>query len=1013
MSIELRLLATVAFRGREVTAPRLRNLIALLADDLRRGCGTDRLVEGLWPDEQPENPAKALRVLVSRVRAQLAADLIENTASGYRLTLDPGAVDTGVARELAARGAEALRRGDHHGALTAADDGLALWDGGDGDEYGPVAELRSRLTGTHRSLTRTRALALSLAGRPAEALEALRLLAAEDGHDEEVLLELLRSEAATAGAATALASYERYRRRLRDELGTDPGPALRALHRRLLRGEVVRKGVEHEPNALLGRANDLAAVTGMLTTSRVVTILGPGGLGKTRLAQAVSLDSACDVYFVPLAGVTGHVAHEVASVVGAGDPLHFRRPADVVSGIVNAIGQAPALLVLDNCEHVLDSVAELVRVLVSATREVRVLTTSRAPLGLSSEAVYRLPELPLATAVELFGQRARSARPGVELPADVVAGLCRQLDGLPLAIELAAARARIMSVPEIAARLDDRFALLRGGSRDTPSRHRTLHGVVEWSWNLLTESSRSAMGPLSVFPGGFTLSAAEHVLGAEARDILEHLTDQSLLKAVDTPAGVRFQMLETVREFCANRRDDTAVDAFLAWARQFGLAHHEAVFGADPIASAVLIEAEQDNLVRALRYGIERHDGATVASAASVLTSMWLLASNYDMTEAHVDDIGYVLAHYRPDPEFVEVTRTTAAICATTRFMIQGPRAVRSLVVLKRLPPAKPDTLARAAAALLCGEADTGEPLLIAAANFLESHIRESELDLPGALAAARTAQEQAERAAPWVQLSTRVRLGELCLHEGEIDEARHHFTAAYELFPDDIAHVAVSLVHTHLQAGDLDAAEWWLDSLLGGAGAGLDTDGGTPPLGVQAEILLARGEIEAGLRVWRDALRVLDSHGGTPYRVRSSGIDPWLNEVEATVVVAHAQHGRLDLVADLVGRLPDRLVSLLRHPTADPSPFLREFRVWGALLLAAGMAELAHRPRHAVRLIALAERCCFLRGHQPTMSPERARQAARDADRVAYDDAVSSYATLSRAELRIAALEELTHPDR
>jgi hypothetical protein len=333
--------------------------------------------------------------------------------------------------------------------------------------------------------------------------------------------------------------------------------------------------------------------------------------------------------------------------------------------------------------------------------------------------------------------------------------------------------------------------------------------------------------------------------------------------------------------------------------------------------------------------------------------------------------------------------------------------------VLKRLPPAKPDTLAKTVAALLSGDVDSGEPLLTAAANFVASHLKESGLDRPAALAAARKAQELTEKANPWPRLAAHVRVGELCLYAGETEEARHHFTIAYGLFPEDVAHVALSLVQTNLQAGDLDAAERWLASLTGNAGAYPGTDGSFP-LGVHAEILLARGEIDAGLRMWRDTLGQIDPHEGTPYRVRSSGIDPWLNEVQAAVVVAHAQHGRLDLVENLVAQLPGRLTWLLKHPTVNPSPFLREFLVWGALLLAVGMADLGKAPRHAVRLIALAERFCFLRGFQPTMAPERARQAAESADKAAYDDAVLSYAALSRDELRIAAIEALgARPDR
>ena len=338
-----------------------------------------------------------------------------------------------------------------------------------------------------------------------------------------MLAELLRGEAATLGPSAALDRYEAYRRSLRDELGTDPGPALQAVHQQLLQGTspVVRHGVAYEPNPLLGRDDDIAAVADLLRSVRVTSIVGPGGLGKTRLAQVVSRQAEQRiVHFVPLAGVAADddVAGEVAAALGAGGPgrtpISQRAvPTGVVAGIAAILGPGPALLVLDNCEHVLRGAAELVRALVSMTKDLRVLTTSRAPLGLSSESVYLLPELSLPTTVELFGQRARAARPGADLPADVVEEVCRHLDGLPLAVELAAARVRVMSVAEIARRLEDRFGLLRGGPRDAPERHQTLRAVVDWSWNLLDPAGQAAMRALSVFPAGFTADAARRVLG--------------------------------------------------------------------------------------------------------------------------------------------------------------------------------------------------------------------------------------------------------------------------------------------------------------------------------------------------------------------------------------------------------------------------------------------------------------------------------------------------------------------
>ena len=299
-----------------------------------------------------------------------------------------------------------------------------------------------------------------------------------------------------------------------------------------------------------------------------------------------------------------------------------------------ALGPGPALLVLDNCEHVVRGAADLVHALVSLSKDLRVLTTSRAPLGLSSESVYLLPELDLATTAELFGQRARAARPDADLPASAVRELCGRLDGLPLAAELAAARVRVMSVAEIARRLDDRFAVLRGGARDAPQRHRTLHAVIDWSWNLLDPAGQAAMRALSVFPGGFTADAARHLLGADILPVLEQLADQSLLKVADTASGTRYRMLETVREFAAARREDAGetervTGRFLAWARDFGVAHHDSVLTGDDLPAFELVRAEQDNLVQALRHGLDREDAGTVAAVSAVLGGLWMVESSF------------------------------------------------------------------------------------------------------------------------------------------------------------------------------------------------------------------------------------------------------------------------------------------------------------------------------------------------------------------------------------------------
>ncbi|WP_406355294.1 ATP-binding protein [Streptomyces sp. NBC_00658] len=1056
MTAELIFLSRVSYRGREVAGPRLRGLLALLADDLRTGCSTARLVDGLWHDEQPENPTKALQVLVSRARSQLGAELIASTATGYRLTLGEDQVDSSAVVLAAGDSSRAVQDGDHTAALAHAEAGLALWDGAADDlAADPVSALRAARVPAYTALVRARALSLARLGRRAEATEALTALVREHPRDEEVLAELLRCEAATVGPAAALARYDTYRRTLREDLGTEPGPALRALHQELLREEApaVRRGVPHEPNPLLGRAEDIAAVTDLLRTSRVTSIVGAGGLGKTRLAHVVSRTAEQkSVHFVALAGVTtdADVAAEVASALGVSEPRlasagHLAVSADVLAGIAGALGPA-ALLVLDNCEHVVRGAADLVQALVSTTRDLRVLTTSRAPLGLSSESVYLLPELSLETTVELFGQRARSARPGVELPTATVEELCRHLDGLPLATELAAARVRVMSVTEIARRLDDRFALLKGGARDAPERHRTLLAVVDWSWNLLDTEGRAALRGLSVFPDGFTAEAARHLVGEgdvlDVLDVLENLVDQSLLKVTDTASGVRFRMLETVREFSAARREeaggtDRATGQLLEWARDFGRTRHEAVLDAGSVADLDRIRVEQDNLVHALRLAQARADMPTVAAVTAVLAGAWNLESNYARTVTLFEEIGPLLSRFRPGPDDVEVTRTAAVLFTANQFMLHGPRtpAVRSLVTVLRLPPAPPDTLVRAAATVLGalpqalrGDrvalrelCDSHEPLVAGVANAVASFLAENENDPPQALAAARRMLAELDgRGGPWTLTQAHARISELCLQLERGEEALSHIQAALRLQEQllgpsvDALGVRWAMVLAHLLLGAFDEAEHWLEQTALNQAEdpfGMLMFG----YGVRAEILLARGRTEEGLRLWRRAADPGHSPEGPLFEKDPSGVagvddvEAWNLEARAVAVIAHAQHGRLDLVEQLAGELPGKLGVLLTHPTVTQPAYVMDLPVCGAFLVALAMVDLERgSTKTAARLFALAERFRYLRGFQPTMSSARVREAAGHADRAAYDDAVSAYAALGRVELRGAALEVL-----
>jgi tetratricopeptide (TPR) repeat protein len=471
------------------------------------------------------------------------------------------------------------------------------------------------------------------------------------------------------------------------------------------------------------------------------------------------------------------------------------------------------------------------------------------------------------------------------------------------------------------------------------------------------------------------------------------------------------------------------VRGFLAWARDLGVTHHESPFGADPFPSVDRIRAEQDNLVQALRYGLARADGGTVAATCAVLGDLWTIESNYQRLMASASETARLLSHFRPGPDLVEVTRTTLTLWTAHTLLLQGPRAVRSLVALRRLPPAPPDTLIRAIAVVLdvapgdrsalYALSDSDEPLVAAAANGIVSYFWENEGDLESALKAARRMLDVVDtRKLPYLQAVAHSRISELCLQVERGDEARRHLLAVLPVLErlgarSDLDGVRSWLVLANLQMGAVDEAEHWLEQTEYRADEPVGTL--TYGFGIRAEILLARGEVEAGLRLWRRAVDLVVNAEGPIFGFDDEpNQETWILESTAVTVIAHAQHGRLDLVEELTGTLPDRLSTMLASPAENPPPYLMELPVAGELLLALAMVDLdrgdrtgdGRATRSGARMIALAERFRFPRNFQPTMSSARARQAATDADRPAYDEAVSSYAGLGHEDLRAAALD-------
>ena len=367
-------------------------------------------------------------------------------------------------------------------------------------------------------------------------MPGLEVLAAEHPLRERLRGQLIRALYAAGRQAEALAAYEDLRRRLADELGVDPSPELQEIHLAVLRADPAlaaptpaaspRTNVPAQLTSFVGRDRDLTGVADLLDRHRLVTLVGPGGAGKTRLAGEVGvrvLDRFPDgVWLVELAPATGgdQVPQAVLAGVGlpaAGPETDGSSPRDALGRLVDLVARRRALIVLDNCEHLVEAAAHTAGELLARCPDLRILATSREPLGITGEALAPVaplglppagatPELALEhPAVRLLADRAAAVRPGFavdEVTVGPMVEICRRLDGLPLAIELAAARLRSLPVEEVAARLDDRFRLLTGGSRTALPRHRTLRAVVAWSWDLLEPAERQLADRLAVFPGG-------------------------------------------------------------------------------------------------------------------------------------------------------------------------------------------------------------------------------------------------------------------------------------------------------------------------------------------------------------------------------------------------------------------------------------------------------------------------------------------------------------------------------
>jgi predicted ATPase/DNA-binding SARP family transcriptional activator/tetratricopeptide (TPR) repeat protein len=993
MPIDLCLLDGVRWQGRGVVGARAQALLAALVLH-GRTVNADRLVAEVWGDEEPANPAKALQVLVSRTRAVVGPEALATDGNGYRLDVAADRVDAVLLHGLVGR-ARALLAEDPAAAATAARDALELGAGASQSEgEGPLAEVRRRAGDDLVSARVVLARARSRGGDHESALPELEKAADVHPADESLLADLLRSEAAVRGPGAALDRFERHRSELRERVGADVGPELRRVHGELLAlDSPVRVGVRFGTTPLLGREDDLRRVRALLATSRVVSILGPGGLGKTRLAHVVAREAPQPVvHFIELVGVTApeDLVGEVGSALGVRDSVTGRRAltsqqrADVRSRIACQLDLAPTLLVLDNCEHLVEAVADLVAHLAATTSELRVLTTSRSPLAIAAERVYQLPQLGTGDAVELFRDRATAARPGVVLRAEDVRAVVDRLDGLPLAIELAAAKVRVMSPVEISRRLADRFALLRGGDRSAPTRHQTLLAVIDWSWSLLSDRVRRALRRLSAFPDGFTLDAAEQVLDDGALGDIGELVEQSLLTVMETADGVRYRMLETVREFGRMRLEAAGEGAVArAAVRAWAVGHADRcgarLYSPEQAEAMDRLRAEETNLADILREALADPDPEAMVVLFSALGGYWSISGDHGRTIVLAPAVAAALDGWTPPPDLLDRTRMTLSIALINSMMIGLAAEVGILErLLAALGPGSANPAIRALVTVLLARVSlTGDqceeltadpdPLIRAFTLQCLSNSRENAGDPAGAIEAARAALDLiGEDGGPWHRAMLHSQLFNLYENVGDTASAARHAAEALPVLDrlgaaDDSLEIRAVLATVALIEGRRDEAARMIDDLEGLVARSTHSRVLSVIAG-RAQLALVDGDIATGLRLHREAAVAL---GKVPFPGSPDGAMPWVIVGEAMALSAFAQYGEGDDGSDLFASL--RANARLDLGTEH---LYRDYPVAGMALAGLGIWGLlrgATPAEEAIRLLVLAERFAYNR-FTPTM---------------------------------------------
>ncbi|MFB6617335.1 BTAD domain-containing putative transcriptional regulator [Streptomyces sp. NPDC056367] len=1001
---------------------RLRALLAALALRAGRPASVADLVDDVWGDAPPQDAPAALQALVARLRRALGGRdaIAADPAGGYRLAAARDDVDLHRFTRLAAQGGQELAE-DPAAAARTLRTALGLWRGS------ALADLPEPARSAHAAAAEARRLGVlrsrieadlrSGGTAPAGLLPDIEALIQEHPYDETLRAQQLRALRAAGRPADALAAYEDARRTLADALGADPGPELTALHAELLephRPEPPqsrpRGNLRPRLTSFVGREPELAGLRQDLARLRLVTLTGPGGSGKTRLAEHAAAAHP-EAWIVELARLDhpAAVPGAVLSALGLRENSLVARDstavADPETQLVEHCAHRSLLLVLDNCEHVIGAAAELAELLLTHCPGVRILATSREPLGVPGETLRPVEPLPPDHAHRLFAERGASSRPGFRADEDpaAVAEICTRLDGLPLAIELAAARLRLLTPRQIADRLDDRFRLLTSGARTVLPRQQTLLAVVDWSWELLDEPERAVLRRLSVFAGGWDLAAAEAVcadLPYGTADVLGSLVDKSLVLAEPeaTTPGMRYRMLETIHEYAAERAAAHPDDARAAARRH--AAHYLALAEeAEPLirSGAQLpwirrIETELDNLRAALHTtGVEDPDADAAQRLVLALGWFWWLR-NYRTEGAEWTALVLALTPVEP-PE------GSPAYWSFMRLQVLGMFLVAESSGSERFrTPEYQDLAVRIKEAFQHGdtpEATTFPGMLWPATVFLTGDVLEFHaiLDesvancrrhggdwelgitlmlrthvaidvtggLPGVDADLAELHEIARRVGDrWIRAQIASAAGEAAISRGRYDTARAEYEECLRLAREVGAHVEAPFAIARIAeasycVGDFDGAE----RLLAEADAEADRHGGVYDVSSFARLLSALLAMQRGdhARAWSECRRARTEAARIQVPAQfTAGLDT----VEAVLTAQdHGPEAGLALVGPAFAAAVDA--------------YCAERFLAGMAEAAAVMLADADRPAEAVH--ALAAATAWRAGH-PRSVPEEAAVA-------------------------------------